>query len=381
MKRPPVLQTRYARFSLNTPDGQRMKIVVDCRYVRIDHHDGISRYTAGIVEALSAKHPITMLISDPRQLALLPELPWALVSGPTSAREPFVARQVNKLQPDVVFTPMQTMGTLGRRYRLVKTLHDLIYYGNRTPPRDLNQAIRLLWRLYHLAWWPQRLLLNRADAVATVSATTMHLMQEHRLTSKPIVIVGNAPDPAPAGVPTHRTAPVSPRRELLYMGSFMPYKNVETLARALHDLPGYRLHLLSRITPADRDRLVALAPRESLVIHDGTSEEDYRAALETATALVTTSLNEGFGLPLVEAMALGTPVVASDIPIFREIGGVAALYAPATDAVAVAAAIRTLEDPVEWLARSEASRVQAAKFSWDRSADALLSVLEQLARG
>jgi glycosyltransferase involved in cell wall biosynthesis len=80
-------------------------------------------------------------------------------------------------------------------------------------------------------------------------------------------------------------------------------------------------------------------------------------------------------------MALGTPVVASDIPIFREIGGVAALYAPATDAVAVAAAIRTLEDPVEWLARSEASRVQAAKFSWDRSADALLSVLEQLARG
>jgi len=357
-----------------------VKIVVDCRYVRIDHHDGISRYTAGIVEALSTKHPITMLISDTRQLALLPELPWALVSGPTSAREPFVAKQVNKLQPDVVFTPMQTMGTLGRRYRLVKTLHDLIYYRNRTPPRDLNQAIRLLWRLYHLAWWPQRLLLNRADAVATVSATTMHLMQEHRLTSKPIVIVGNAPDPAPAGVPTHRTAPVGPRRELLYMGSFMPYKNVETLARALHDLPGYRLHLLSRIAPADRDRLAALAPRDALVIHDGTSEKDYLTALETATALVTTSLDEGFGLPLVEAMALGTPVVVSDIPIFREIGGVAALYAPATDAVAVAAAIRTLEDPVEWLARSEASRGQAAKFSWDRSADALLSVLEQITR-
>lgn len=353
-----------------------MKIVVDCRYVRTDQHDGISRYTAGIVEALSHKHALTMLICDERQLKLLPELPWALASGPTSAREPLVALQVNKLEPDVVFTPMQTMGTFGRGYKLVKTLHDLIYYRNRTPPRDLNPAIRLLWRLYHLAWWPQRLLLNRADAVATVSETTKRLMQEHRLTRRPIVIVGNAADPAPADAPTRRTMPET--RELVYMGSFMPYKNVETLAAALHELPGYRLHLLSRISPGDRERLSALAPADTLVIHNGTSEADYLALLETATALVTTSLDEGFGLPLVEAMSLGTPVVVSDIPIFREIGGEAALYAPATDAAAVASAIRQLEDPAEWAARSSAARTQAARFSWEHSADALLTALEAL---
>jgi len=354
-----------------------MKIVVDCRYVRTDQHDGISRYTAGVVEALSGKHPVTMLISDERQLKLLPELPWSLASSPTSAREPLVALQVNKLEPDVVFTPMQTMGTLGRHYKLVKTLHDLIYYRNRTPPRDLNPAIRLLWRLYHLAWWPQRVLLNRADAVATVSETTKHLMQEHRLTSRPIIIVGNAPDPAPVDAPVVRTMPAD--HQLVYMGSFMPYKNVETLARALHELPGYRLHLLSRISPGDRDRLTALAPADALVIHDGTSEADYLALLETATALVTTSLDEGFGLPLVEAMSLGTPVVASDIPIFREIGGEAALYAPATDPTAVAGEIRRLEDPAEWAARSAASRAQAARFSWEHSAETLLATLEELA--
>jgi glycosyltransferase involved in cell wall biosynthesis len=359
-----------------------MKIIVDCRYVRTDHHDGISRYTVGVVDALAGmvdltQNPVTMLISDARQLTFLPDLPWALASRPTSARELLVALQVNKLEPDVVFTPMQTMGTFGRRYKLVKTLHDLIYYRNRTPPRDLNPAIRLLWRLYHLAWWPQRLLLNRADVVATVSATTKHLMQEHRLTSRPIVIVGNAPDAAPAEASTRRTMPVG--HELLYMGSFMPYKNVETLARALHELPGYRLHLLSRIAPGDRVRLVALAPADALVIHDGTSEADYLALLETATALVTTSLDEGFGLPLVEAMTLGTPVVVSDIPIFREIGGEAALYAPATDAAAVASAIRRLEDPVEWAARSTASRAQAGQFSWKRSAETLLATLEGLA--
>jgi glycosyltransferase involved in cell wall biosynthesis len=354
-----------------------MKIVVDCRYVRTDQHDGISRYTAGVVTALAARHPVTMLISDERQLALLPPLPWALASGPTSAREPLVALQVNKLEPDVVFTPMQTMGTLGRRYKLVKTLHDLIYYRNRTPPRDLNPVIRLLWRLYHLAWWPQRVLLNRADVVATVSATTKHLMQEHRLTSRPIVIVGNAPEPAPADAPVTRTMPDD--HQLVYMGSFMPYKNVETLAHALHELPGYRLHLLSRISAGDRERLEAIAPLDALVIHDGTSETDYLALLETATALVTASLDEGFGLPLVEAMSLGTPVVVSDIPIFREIGGEAALYAPAADPAAVASEIRRLEDPAEWKARSIASRAQAARFSWDRSAETLLATLEDLA--
>jgi glycosyltransferase involved in cell wall biosynthesis len=358
-----------------------VNIVVDCRYVRTDHHDGISRYTAGVVEALAAKldrtqNPVTMLISDERQLKLLPELPWSLASGPTSPRELFVARQVNKLAPDVVFTPMQTMGTLGRRYRLVKTLHDLIYYRNRTPPRDLPQFVRVLWRLYHLAWWPQRLLLNRADVVATVSETTRDLMREHHLTSKPIVIVGNAPDPSPRDSSVARTMPA--RHELLYMGSFMPYKNVETLALALQQLPGYRLHLLSRITPADRDRLLSLAPDDTLVIHDGTSEDDYRALLRSATALVTTSLDEGFGLPLVEAMAEGTPVVVSDIPIFREIGGDAALYAPPTDPGAVASAIRRLEDPAEWSARSTASRAQAARFSWQNSADALITTLEDL---
>ena len=354
-----------------------MKIVVDCRYVRTDQHDGISRYTAGVVEALSREHPLTMLISDERQLKLLPPLPWAMASAPTSAREPLVALQVNKLHPDVVFTPMQTMGTFGRRYKLVKTLHDLIYYRNRTPPRDLNPAIRLLWRLYHLAWWPQRLLLNRADAVATVSQTTEHLIQQHRLTKRPIVVVGNAPDPAPAGLPVERSMPTE--RQLVYMGSFMPYKNVDTLARALHELPGYRLHLLSRIPAADRERLTALAPAGALVVHDGTSEADYRALLTTATALVTASLDEGFGLPLVEAMAVGTPVVVSDIPIFREIGGEAALYAPATDPVAMASAIRRLEDPAEWARRSAASRAQAARFSWDRSASVLLTTLEGLA--
>ena len=123
-----------------------MKILFDCRYVRTDHHDGISRFSARLVEELSllvnqtGEHTVTMLISDSAQLKLLPDLPWELISAPTSVRELRVARQVNRLHPDIVFSPMQTMGSGGRQYPLVLTVHDLIYYRHPKPPTALAWA-------------------------------------------------------------------------------------------------------------------------------------------------------------------------------------------------------------------------------------------------
>jgi glycosyltransferase involved in cell wall biosynthesis len=352
-----------------------VRIVFDARYTRIGRHDGISRYTAGLLTELGRLHPVTMLVSDHRQLEMLPDLPWQLVSSPTSAREPLVAHQVNKLRPDVVFTPMQTMGSWGRNYRLVLTVHDLIYYRNRTPPRDLPAPIRLLWRLYHLSWWPQRMLLNRADAVVTVSQTTRDLIARHKLTRRPVHVVTNAAD-AVAAIPADaepRTEPA--RRSLVYMGSFMPYKNVDTLVRAAALLPGYELHLMSRAGEKEQARLQSLAPDARLVFHEGASDEEYAQTLREATALVTLSHDEGFGIPLVESMSLGTPVIVSDIPIFREIGGEAALYVRTDDAEALAAAVTSLEEPGAWAARSTASVREAARFTWEASARHLLTVL------
>lgn len=357
-----------------------MKIVVDCRYVKFPRHDGISRFTASLVDALrpllADSESLELLISDERQLAMLPEgLPWHRVSGPTSPREPFVALQVNSVQPDVVFSPMQTMGALGRRYPLVLTLHDLIYYAHPTPPRDLPWPVRVGWRLYHRAWWPQRMLLNRADAVVTVSETTRALMLEHRLTKRSITVVPNAAERPSSVAPRVRPEGI----ELVYMGSFMPYKGVDTLVAALHSLPGARLHLLSRIRPADRARFETAAPAGSLVVHDGVSDDEYAALLDGATALVTASRDEGFGIPLVEAMGRGTPVVVSDIPIFREIGGDTALYAATGDADAFAAAVTQLLAPGEWERRSTAAVEEAARFDWSRSAAVLLELLREQA--
>jgi glycosyltransferase involved in cell wall biosynthesis len=354
-----------------------MKVVFDCRYVRLDRHDGISRYTAELVTEFARLHPVIMLISDHRQLAMLPDLPWQRVRAPTSVREPLVALSVNRLHPDVVFSPMQTMGSWGRRYRLVLTVHDLIYYRNRTPPRELPAFVRVLWRLYHLAWWPQRMLLNRADGIVTVSETTRALMLAHRLTRRQITVVPNAAgalgDPRSNEPFVRRTSPDSTR--LVYMGSFMPYKNVDALVRAAGALPGFELHLLSRITDEQRMRLQSLAPTARLVFHDGVSDPEYADILGSATALVTASRDEGFGIPLVEAMSLGIPVVVSDIPIFREIGGDAGLYCDPNDPLAFAAAVHVLEEPGEWARRSALAVDQAARYSWGGSARTLLRAI------
>lgn len=358
-----------------------MRILFDCRYVRVDHHDGISRYSARLVEALAKRMPVEMLISDEAQLAQLPDLPWHLVSAPTSLREPWIARQLNPLNPDAVFSPLQTIGSTGRRYGLVLTLHDVIYHRHRTPPRDLPWYIRVGWWAYHLTWIPQRRALNRPDEVVTVSETTKSLIAEHRLTRRPVTVVRNAADPLEADPleadPPARRAAGS--RDLVYMGSFMPYKNVDTLSRAMTYLPGYTLHLLSRVPVGERAKLEALAPAGSLVFHDGVSDAEYAQLLETAYALVHASFDEGFGIPLVEAMSVGTPVVVSDIPIFREIGGDAGVYADPRDPAAFAAAVRGLEAPDAWAQRSAASRRQAELFDWDRSADVLYEVMRRVA--
>lgn len=364
-----------------------MRLIYDARFTRTQFHDGISRYGSYLLGSALQQAPargieLTAVISDPAQLRLLPpDVPHLKLSSPVSVQEPLIVAELNRLGADVVFSPMQVLGVgspLRRRYRLILTLHDLIYYDHPEPPHDLPQALRLAWRAYHSAYWPQRVLLDRADAVAAVSHTTADLIARHRLTRRPVHVIPNAATP-PAEPP--RRTPGHAARSLVYMGAFLPYKNVETLVRALRKLPGYTLHILSRIAPQREAQLAALAPDGAQVVfHNGVSDEEYHRLIDEATALVTASRAEGFGLPVVEAMARGCPVAVSDLPIFRELAGDAAQYFDPDSPADVARAIRQLEDADAWARAAARGRAEALTYSWDRSAAALLDLAQQLHR-
>ena len=358
-----------------------MRLFFDARFTRMTHHDGISRYGASLLTSLleltaGTDVDVTAIIHDDRQLALLPEVESVKLNSPLSPAELWIGTKLNRLGADVVFSPMQVMGSWPRDYKLILTIHDLIYYSHPLPPRDLPAPVRGLWRLYHKAHWPQRLLLDRADAVAAVSETTARLLAEQDFTSRPVTVIRNAAVP-PAEPPQRSSG--HDARTLVYMGSFLPYKNVDTLVQALHWLPGWTLHLASGITAQIEARLRSLTPDcARVVFHRGISDADYQQLLDRATALVMPSLDEGFGLPVVEAMSRGVPVALSDIPVFHELAdGVAEFFDP-HDPEAVAAAVLRFADAKRWQDAAQAGRRQAETFSWERSAQQLLDLAHRL---
>ena len=113
-------------------------------------------------------------------------------------------------------------------------------------------------------------------------------------------------------------------------------------------------------------------------------ERDVLAALyRRATVLLHTAEAEGFGLPLIEAMASGCPVLASDLPVLREVGGTASRYFGVGDSSAGEHALlellgEKLEHPHAWELRRQEGLVWAARFSWNENARATTQVYERV---
>ncbi len=367
----------------NTPSDNPL-VLFDARYMRTDFHDGISRYSAELGTELSKRMPITFLICDDGQKKWLPANARSIkIHSPDSFKESFTAFILNKYKPSVVYSPMQTIGSWGKRYKLILTVHDLIYYRHKTPPHNLPTLLRFGWWVYHLTYWPERFLLTGADVITSVSKTSAADMRAARLTHKPITVVYNAAQEFKDSAVRHKKTV----QNIVYMGSFMPYKNVETLVQAMHWLPGRTLHLLSKITPKRQAELQALAPNDTpkdtpkhatLVFHNGVSDAEYQAILADNAVLVSASLDEGYGIPVAEAMGMNVPVVISDMPIFREVGGSGALYVNPHSPQQFAEAIKKLDDADFRKKHIEKGRAHADTFSWAASAEVLKDTINSL---
>jgi len=171
---------------------------------------------------------------------------------------------------------------------------------------------------------------------------------------------------------------------LLSLATLEPRKGLDVLLAALAhpDAPDLPLLLVGQPGWGGVDPL-AEAHRLGLAVDrvrtlGRLDDADLAVVLHRATALAAPSRAEGFGLPVLEAMAAGVPAVTSDAPALVEVGGGATVVVPRDDPAALAAALARVTGPDVWERHSAAGRARAAHYSWSESARALWTLYEGL---
>ncbi len=261
---------------------------------------------------------------------------------------------------------------------LVPTVHDLAFL--RLPQTVQRETLDNLRR--HLPG-----ALFAADALIAVSGATARDLEEAAgVTARRVHVIHEGVDPgfaAGCGPPP----PGLPPRYLIFVSTLEPRKNVVTLleafARAVAaGYPG-ELVLVGRWgwrTDAAQAALARSPVRNRIRHLDYLERAALSAVVRRAEALVFPSLLEGFGLPVLEAMACGVPVIVSRVSSLPEVAGDAALYVDPASPDEVAAAIVLLSGDSALAARlAAAGRERAARFRWEEAAAATAAVLRRAA--
>ncbi|WP_377806248.1 glycosyltransferase (plasmid) [Azospirillum sp. A29] len=168
-----------------------------------------------------------------------------------------------------------------------------------------------------------------------------------------------------------------PEGFFLLVGGLHEHKNGVALVQALAQMPPEeRLPVLCSSRHASPDQLNGLP--EGVEVRLVRAEDNALVRLyNAATALVFPSFYEGFGLPLIEAMACGCPVVASDLPVLREVGAEAALYIDPRSPSSIVPALRAVRHPGTRNALIQGGFKRSRRFTWPGMAAAVREVLEQ----
>jgi glycosyltransferase involved in cell wall biosynthesis len=172
--------------------------------------------------------------------------------------------------------------------------------------------------------------------------------------------------------------------EILHVGSNSGRKRIDVLLRVFAavraEFPSARLIRVGGALTSEQSRLAEqLCIMEAIVVLPFLEREVLASVYRGAAIVLQPSEREGFGLPVLEALACGTPVVASDLPVLREVGGDAAIYAPGGDVVAWTEKVVQLinerrERPEQWEVRRAAAIAQAARFSWAAYAERMMEL-------
>ena len=179
--------------------------------------------------------------------------------------------------------------------------------------------------------------------------------------------------------------------DLLHVGSVIPRKRIDVLLEVFARIAAVnpRVRLLrvgGRLTSAQQALADRLRISHRVVTLPFLDVQQVAAVYRRVALTLLPSDAEGFGFPVVESMACGTPIVASELAVLREVGGDAAEYAPVADLDAwTARVMRLLEERSdkgeEWERRRELSRAQASKFTWAETARRYRELYQQVLGG
>ena len=362
----------------------RQRILVDAAVVK-PNLGGLRTYIRSLVGALHERDDVALEIITSRP-AEFEHVPTATIIDTPRTTQGFAARTVwreanlgrmaRRARADVVLIPYPEMTLHRLAVPSVMVVHDVRAI---VAPRYDTRGRRLRFAAALGA------ACRTATHVVCVSEFThMGLDACVRIEPSRVSVIGEAGSAQITRVERSIVAPGT-RPYAFYVGSLMPHKNVDTLVRAFA-LGGLDLDLVlaGPATAAERHRLDGLIEQlgcRDRVRHLGWIDDtELGRRYGAATVVVIPSLHEGFGLPVIEAMQLGVPVVASDIPAFREVAG------------GHASLVRHPLDPSSWrdalttVGGTEADRVDKARswasgMSWVDVADQFVKLFDELRPG
>jgi glycosyltransferase involved in cell wall biosynthesis len=319
-----------------------------------------------------------------REAAAAADGPWGellpAVTVPVNARsrpqwvageQVLLPRLAGSRGVDLVHSMASTAPAWGR-FRRVDTVHDLIYARHPDAhPGARNLGMRVLVPLA----------VRRSHRVIVDSESTRRDLVDllgapaARIDVVPLG-VDTAPRPAPlAEVEVRRRFDLGERNVVLSLSAKRPHKNLAALLGALARIPAARRPVLvmpgypTWHEPELRARASELGVQGDVRFPDWLAAEELEGLWSVAAAFAYPSLYEGFGLPVLEAMARGVPVACSNASSLPEVAGDAALLFDPRDEGAITAALeRLLSDQAEAQRLRVAGRARAAQFTWERTA-------------
>ena len=257
---------------------------------------------------------------------------------------------------------------------LVVTVNDLAFLHR--PEHFTTHGVRFMTRSFELA---------KAEAAAVIVPSEVtaedccaHGLDAERIHVVPLGVIAQAVTEADRS--RVRATYNLPESFVLWLGAAEPRKNLDRLVAAMDTNPDVALVLAgSPGWGVDVERLVSASPN---VRHIGAvPDADLAPLYDAATVFVFPSLLEGFGMPVLEAMAQGTPVITSAGTATAEVAGEAARLINPMSEEEIGTAIRELlVDPIQQMAMIERGRRQASALSWAKTAAATTAVYESVLR-